>query len=258
MLIWNSPFTTVYIKIEIGVAMVAPTTKYWKGNEKLLMVSLALVLAACGGGGSDAPTPVSTPTPPPVATSAAGFWEGTASTGVSVALAILEDGQTWGVYTSNNSIAGTLYGATSSSGTTLAGSGKDFNIPTRSVDAATYTGTFVANSRVSVTTSNGGSLTATYATAYDQPALIASLAGTYAGSGVTGTTDAQAIPVTISATGAITVPTSGGCAASVARTEPRASDARQSVAVRAVGLLLCGQRRFQTGPADLQSRRHAP
>ena len=51
--------------------------------KKLLMTSLALVLAACGGGGSDTPVGVA-PTPKPVvATAAAGFWEGAASTGLS-------------------------------------------------------------------------------------------------------------------------------------------------------------------------------
>ena len=192
--------------------------------KKLLMVCLTLVLTACGGGGSNAPTqvPVATPTPLPVAASAAGFWEGTASNGVSVALAILEDGQTWGVYSSNNAIAGALYGTTASSGTTLTGSGKDFNIPARTVDAATYSGTFVANSRISVTTSNGGSLSAFYAAAYDQPASLASLAGSYVGTGVTGSTLAQSTPVTISTTGAISVPVSGGCGATGTAT-PRAS-----------------------------------
>lgn len=194
--------------------------------KKLLMVCLALVLTACGGGGGGgnvpAQVPAAIPTPLPVAASAAGFWEGTASNGVSVALAILEDGQTWGVYSSNNAIAGALYGTTTSSGTTLTGSGKDFNIPARTVDAATYTGTFVANSRISVTTSNGGSLTAFYAVAYDQPASLASLAGSYVGTGVTGSTLAQSTPVTISNTGAISVPASGGCGAT-GTAKPRAS-----------------------------------
>lgn len=189
--------------------------------KKLLMTSLALVLAACGGGGSDAPVAVA-PAPQPVVATAAGFWEGTASTGVVVSLAILEDGQTWGVYTSGNQIAGALYGVTTSSGTTLSGTGKDFNVPTRSIGSASYTGTFAANSRISVNTSTGGSLTAAYVATYDQPASLTALAGTFQGTGITGTTNAQAIPVTISTTGAITVPTSQGCGAT-GTAVPRAS-----------------------------------
>lgn len=188
------------------------------------MLCSALVLAACGGGGGDAPTAVSaTPTtPPPVVATAAGFWEGTASTGVAVSLAILEDGQTWGIYTSGNQIAGALYGVTTSSGNALSGSGKDFNIPTNSVGSASYTGAFVANSRITVTTSASSSLTATYVAAYDQPASLSSLAGTFSGTGVTGTTNPQANAVTVSASGAITVPTNQGCGVTGTAT-PRAS-----------------------------------
>ena len=186
--------------------------------KKLLMTSLALVLAACGGGGSDAPAVANSVT----TTAAAGFWEGTASTGAAVSLAILEDGQTWGVYTSGNQIAGALYGVTASSGTTISGAGKDFNIPTRSITSASYTGNFVANNRISLNSSGGGSLNATYVAAYDQPASLAALAGTFQGTGITGTTNGQAVPITVSATGAITVPGTLGCGASGTAT-PRPS-----------------------------------
>lgn len=186
--------------------------------KKLLMTSLALVLAACGGGGSDSPPVANGGT----TTTAAGFWEGTASTGAVVSLAILEDGQTWGIYTSGTQIAGALYGITSASGTALSGSGKDFNIPTRSVTSASYTGSFVANNRISLTSSGGGSLNATYVAAYDQPASLASLAGTFQGTGITGTTNGQAVAITVSATGTITVPGTLGCGATGTAT-PRAS-----------------------------------
>lgn len=224
MLIWNSPFRTIYSKIQKAAASHASHQHdLGVAMKKFLLVCAAFVLTACGGGGGDsAPSVPTSSTPPPAATTAAGFWEGTASTGVSVALAILEDGQTWGVYTSGNAIAGALYGSTSSSGTSLSGSGRDFNIPSRSVEAATYTGTFIANNRISVTTSSGGSLSATYASIYDQPASLAALAGTYSGTGITGSTSAQSTPITISSTGAITVPVSGGCGATGTAT-PRAS-----------------------------------
>lgn len=185
--------------------------------NKLLMIGAATVLTACGGGGgSTAPA-----APPPLVT-AEGFWEGPASTGASVALAVLENGETWGVYTSGSFIAGALYGTTNSSGTTLTGSGKDFNIPSRSVTTATYNGTFVAKSSIRVATSGGSTFTGNYVAAYDQPASLAALAGTFSGQGVSGNSSTQTIPVTISTSGAVTVPTSGGCGAS-GTVSPRAT-----------------------------------
>lgn len=99
---------------------------------------------------------------------------------------------------------GALYGTTISSGTTLSGSGKDFNIPTRTVTPGTYSGTFSSKSTIKVTTSQGGILNATYDTLYDQSASLSSLAGTFSGSGVTGTTTAQSATVGISSLGVVT------------------------------------------------------
>lgn len=189
--------------------------------KKLLTVGVAMVLTACGGGGSTGGGSTSAIAPPPPVT-AEGFWEGTASNGPAVALAVLEDGETWGIYTSGAFIAGALYGVTSSSGTALTGSGKDFNIPARSVTNATYTGSFVAKSSIRVTTSGGVTFSGNYVAAYDQPASLTTLAGTFSGQGVSGNSSTQTIPVTISASGAITVPTSAGCGAS-GTASPRAS-----------------------------------
>ena len=184
--------------------------------KKILTIGIASILTACGGGGGGGST---APSAPPV--TAEGFWEGTASTGTSVALAVLEDGETWGVYTSGNSIAGALYGQTTSSGTTLTGSGNDFNIAAHSVSSATYNGTFVAKSTIRVA-SGGTTFSGNYAVAYDQPASLTALAGTFTGQGISGNSSAQTIPVTISTTGAITVPTSAGCGAS-GTASPRAT-----------------------------------
>lgn len=176
--------------------------------KQFAVLGLTVLLAACGGGGDGA-----SPTAPAPAATAEGFWEGPASTGVSVALAVLETGETWGVYTSNGSIAGALYGNTISSGTTLSGSGKDFNIPSRTVTPGTYTGTFVAKSSINVTTSSGSTFSGAYNVAYDQPTSLAAVAGTFSGVGVSGTSPVQTVSVTVSSSGAITVPSSQGCSA---------------------------------------------
>lgn len=186
--------------------------------KQFAVLGLTVLLAACGGGGGDG----ASPTAPAPSVTAEGFWEGSASTGVSVALAVLETGETWGVYTSSGSIVGALYGTTTSSGTTLSGLGKDFNIPSRSVTPGTYTGTFVAKSSINVATSSGSTFSGTYKTAYDQPASLAAVAGTFAGVGVSGTSPVQPISVTISSSGAITVPASLGCSAAGTAT-PRPS-----------------------------------
>ena len=186
--------------------------------KKLVAIGLSAVLSACGGGGGDsAPAAATVP-----AITAEGFWEGPASTSVSVALAVLETGETWGVYTSGGSIVGALYGNTTSSGTTVSGSGKDFNIPSRTVGSGTYSGTFVAKNSINVTTSAGTSFSGAYKTAYDQPASLATITGTFSGVGVSGTSPVQPVSVTISPSGAITVPSSLGCSAA-GTTTPRPS-----------------------------------
>lgn len=175
------------------------------------MIGLAVVLTACGGGGDDAPAAPNTP-PVPVAT-AEGFWSGTASTGNRVSLAILEDGETWGVYASGSSIVGALYGQTTGSAGTLNGSGTDFNIPTRTTTPGSYTGSFTPKSGINVRTSGGGTLSATYDTDYDATPSLATLAGAFSGTGVSGGTSVQSASVTISSNGTISVPGSG-CSAS--------------------------------------------
>ena len=181
--------------------------------KQFAVIGLTALLAACGGGGGAGPAPIVT---------AEGFWEGTASTGNSVALAVLETGETWGVYTSNGSIVGALYGNTASSGTTLSGTGKDFNIPSRSVGSGSYTGTFVEKSSIRVATSLGSTFSGAYVTTYDQPASMVAAAGTFSGQGVSGTSPVQTVSVTISPSGAITVPASLGCSAA-GSAKPRTS-----------------------------------
>lgn len=185
--------------------------------KQFAAIGLTVLLAACGGGGDSA-----TPTAPAPTVTAEGFWEGSASTGVVVALAVLETGETWGVYTSSGSIVGALYGTTTSSAGTLSGSGKDFNIPSRTVTSGTYSGTFVAKSSINVTTSAGSTFSGSYKTAYEQPASLTTLADTFAGQGVSGTSPVQTVSVTISSSGAITVPASLGCSAAGTAT-PRPS-----------------------------------
>lgn len=183
-------------------------------TTKLRYAALAVssvLLAACGGGddADDATTPTA-----PVAATAEGFWVGNSSTGVRTALAILENGETWGVYASSTSILGALYGNTTSNGTSLTGAGSDFNIPSRSVSSATYSGSYTPKAKINVNTSGGISFAGTYDTDYDRPASLTSVAGNFSGQGVSGSSPVQGVSVNISSTGVVTVPSTLGCSAS--------------------------------------------
>ena len=75
-----------------------------------------------------------------------------------------------------------------------------------------------------MTSSSGGATFAgTYNTAYDQPASLAAVAGTFVGQGVSSRSPVQTASITISPAGAITVPTSPGCSAA-GTVAPRASN----------------------------------
>ena len=201
-------------------------------NKKLATVGLLCAfVAACGGSGDDDGTPAPTPTPAPAPApspapspapapapapqaSPEGFWVGRASTGTDVFLAVLDDGKTWGLYQSGSTIVGALAGDTSFSGNQLSGSGRDFNLLSRTVSPGTYAGTFSAKSYVDVRLSNGTTFTGSYDARYDQPASSAAVAGSFSGAGVTGTTAPQAVAISISSSGQVTMPSTQGCGAS--------------------------------------------
>lgn len=187
-------------------------------NSKLVTIgALCVFLAACGGdGGSGSPDS-------PKTSLAEGFWVGEASTGVIVNLAVLENGESWGIYSDGASSAGALYGNTKTSdGNRLSGSGLDFNITARSVTSGSYSGTFEPRASMHLALSNGITFDATYSDAYDQPALLSELAGSYNGVAATGTTYSPSVAFTIAADGQIALPATDGCGAT-GTAKPRAT-----------------------------------
>ncbi len=118
-------------------------------------LAAAAVLTACGGGGSDDTSTTTPTTPIPVVATAEGFWSGNASTGPQVQLAILENGETWGFYTVQGALVGALYGNTTSSGTTVTGSGLDFY--GGSANPGSYSGTFLAKNSIDLALVSGTS-----------------------------------------------------------------------------------------------------
>lgn len=168
----------------------------------LATVTAASLLAACGGGGGSGSN-----------ASAEGFWSGTSSTGYNVQMVVLENGETWGLYTAGSTLYGALYGNTATTGNSVRGSGSDFNLLMRTVTSSTYSGTVQEKSTISIT-AGSTSFNGTYGTTYDQPASLSAVAGVYSGRALTGTTAAQTISATISANGNLSIPATLGCATS--------------------------------------------
>jgi hypothetical protein len=184
--------------------------------RRILAIAFASVVVSCGGGD---PADFD-----PVLDRAEGIWVGTSSTGFDVSVAILENGETWGVYTQGPSgpIVGAIHADTRSSDGRLGGQGREFNIPSRSVTGFSYLGTYVPRNEITVSTSNFVQLTGTYKPAYLERAFLAEIAGTYAATAVTGTSAVQNITATISIDGTLVVAPSLGCSAA-GSVIPRAS-----------------------------------
>ena len=185
--------------------------------KMLITVAAVSVLSACGGGGGGG-TPDATNT-------AQGIWDGTVTGGFNASVAILENGETWGIYASGNSLVGAVYGQTTSTNTSLTGNVLSFDFVQRLSGTGTYTGNVTPKSTISFVANDGDRFTGSYDAAYDQPASSANLAGSYTGFAVTGTTLNQSLPITISANGVINGTVTSGnlsCAASGTAT-PRAS-----------------------------------
>ncbi len=125
-----------------------------KMNLKKSFFSLLIggALAACGGGGgTDA-----------VVNTAEGYWSGTASTGTIASIAILENGDAWGIYASGSTIYGALNGTASGNGTVFSASGKDFNFTSGTVAPGSFTGTVVQKSVINATSNTGSTVSLRY------------------------------------------------------------------------------------------------
>ena len=110
-------------------------------------------------------------------------------------------------------IVGALHGQTTSSGTTLSGSGTAFDVANRSSSRGTYSGTFTPKSTIRINSSDGGVFSGTYDTEYDRPAVLSSVTGSFTGQGVSGNSAVQSIPLSIAADGTVTALGTQGCSA---------------------------------------------
>lgn len=163
-------------------------------RKTMVAACVAAMLTACGGGGGPG-SPSST---------AEGLWYGQTSTGYIARLAVLENGESWGLYSTTTAIVGALYGNTVSGGGSLSGTGGDFNFLLRTVVNATYSGTYSPKAALSATTSGGASFSGNYSATYDTPASLATVAGQYTGVGISRVSAATSTVVAITAAGAVT------------------------------------------------------
>ena len=137
-----------------------------------LFILTTLFLTACGGGGGGDNSIVNA--------DPQGFWTGSTSLGSSVNAVVLDNGETWGIYSSGSTVTGAFYGTSTVSGNTATISGSEFNFVTNSGSVGTLTGPITAKSSMSLT-STGGTVTTslTYSSTYETPATLASLVGTW-------------------------------------------------------------------------------
>ena len=185
-----------------------------KKKLKIGLFSLsAALLTACGGGGSGSgSTPVNT---------AEGLWQGPSTTGATVTVAVLENGESWGGATVGNTLVSALAGNASGNGTSFSASGSEFYFASNTVGTSTLSGTVTQKQRIQANSSAGGSVNLAYNSYYDQAVTAADIAGSYTLSGRSASYSIPAMTFTISPTGSFTI-VQTGCTTTGTAT-PRAS-----------------------------------
>ena len=177
------------------------------------MTCTAAVLTACGGGGGGGrSTAVNT---------AEGLWQGPSSTGATVTLAILENGEAWGGATFGKTLASAIAGTASGNGTSFSASGSEFVFRSNSVSTGSYSGTVTQKQRIQATSNIGSTINLAYNLYYDQGVTAAEIAGNYSLSGRTTLYSIANMSLTIDTNGNFTI-VDGGCTTTGLAT-PRAS-----------------------------------
>jgi len=166
-----------------------------------LVASLAITttLVACGGGGDSGS---------PANVDPQGIWTGPASTGYTISAAVLENGETWGVYSSGSTIYGALYGTTTTNGNNVSISGTDFNFLTNSSSNGKLTGPITAKSLMSLS-STGATVPLSYQSIYETAATAAGVTGTWSFVGRSGLYTLLPGTISISTAGAFTLSQTG-------------------------------------------------
>lgn len=174
----------------------------------LVLSSLAAALALTTGAASREEPAAST------GGSAEGFWVASLPDGVHVKWAILDGGETWGVYEAAGTVLGAFHGQTRSANGALEGSGQAYDIPSGNVGTARFTGSYLPRQAISLTTSFGVTLSGRYAPTYDEPASPAALTGRYDGEGLSSRRPLIALRMQVAGDGDFIMTSREDCAAS--------------------------------------------
>lgn len=139
-------------------------------NKYSIAVFSIALLVACGGGGGDIV----------VNADPQGLWKGTnSSSQATVNIAVLENGDSWGIYSDGENILGALYGNATTTGNKILANGKaiDFESTPNSLDV-NLTGTVVAKSTMSLA-GVGVSIPLMYQPSYETVATTNDISGTW-------------------------------------------------------------------------------
>lgn len=159
----------------------------------------ALFISGCGGGGgSNSPAVANT--------DAQGYWTGVS--GYTVNMAVLENGEVWGIYSAGSTIYGGMYGTSTVAGSTFTVSGTDFIFPSNTSFPGSLTGPIVAKSTLTLS-NRTGSIPLRYVASYDTPATAEAMAGTWSFTGRSGSYTLIPATITISNSGTFTLAQTG-------------------------------------------------
>lgn len=145
---------------------------------------------------------------------AEGFWIARMPDGVNVKWAILDGGETWGIYEAQGIVLGAFHGLTRSGNGALSGHGLAYDIPSNTVGATDFTGSYIARQAISLTTQFGATVSGHYVPGYDQPANLAHLQGHYDGEGLSSRTPVFGMRMSVTPEGAFILQSQQACAAS--------------------------------------------
>ena len=182
-----------------------------KKTNILAGILCAAALVGCGGGSDDVAPP--TPAPAPPLAGSEGLWNATTSDQVNVLATVLENGETWGLYTlTDGLVIGALHGsAQHSAGNNMSVSASYYDMVSREVVPRSYAGKYSVRDTIELTASNAVKLTGTYNPLYESPSALSEAVGVYSGVAIANLAPTQQSTLTVSLGGLVSVAANPGC-----------------------------------------------